>query len=91
MFASAQVTTVMDIGVLEGHRRQGIGRRLLDEVVALARDAGSDELNAHVWSGNKSSEALFTKAGFTPEMQFMNLRLGSTADVDVSKDDWSSP
>src|SRR5206468_1092284 len=45
-------------------RRHGVGRALVDAVVAFARDAGSSELLLEVTHGNEAALALYRSCGF---------------------------
>jgi phosphinothricin acetyltransferase len=52
--------------VAERYRGLGIGRRLLDAIVDVARDRGLHTLVAGIDSSNAASIALHRAAGFTP-------------------------
>jgi diamine N-acetyltransferase len=45
-------------------RRRGVGRRLMDEIVAWARDKGASEVVLTVWAGNVAAERFYTDLGF---------------------------
>lgn len=45
-------------------RRQGLGARLLAEVIATARAAGATRLMLEVRAGNQAAQALYQRAGF---------------------------
>ena len=45
-------------------RGRGVGRALVESVVAFARDAGSDELLLEVTDGNDAAYALYRACGF---------------------------
>lgn len=55
---------LLDIGVAPAVRRQGLGARLLAEVVAAARAAGAARLMLEVRAGNLPAQALYQRAGF---------------------------
>jgi ribosomal protein S18 acetylase RimI-like enzyme len=46
------------------HRRQGIGRRLMDEGVAWARGHGAVEVVLTTWTGNDEAEAFYRRLGY---------------------------
>lgn len=53
------------IGVAADVRRQGIGRLVMDEVVARAEAAGCRELVLEVGAGNKAARHLYLSCGFS--------------------------
>lgn len=60
---------VADLGLLvdAAHRRQGIGRLLLEQAVAWARASGVRKLELHVFPWNEPAIALYATFGFTRE------------------------
>ena len=55
---------LLDIGVAPACRRQGLGQRLLDAVMAAARTQGAQRLLLEVRAGNLAAQALYQRAGF---------------------------
>ena len=53
-----------NLAIGETHRRVGLGSRLLDEVVALARARGVRSLYLEVRSSNERAAALYAGRGF---------------------------
>jgi RimJ/RimL family protein N-acetyltransferase len=60
---------VADVGLLvaASHRRRGIGRALLEQAVAWARDAGVRKLELHVFPWNEPAIRLYEAFGFERE------------------------
>jgi RimJ/RimL family protein N-acetyltransferase len=60
---------VADLGLLvaASHRRQGIGRALLDQAVAWARDTGVEKIELHVFPYNEPAIRLYEQFGFERE------------------------
>jgi putative acetyltransferase len=60
---------VADLGLLvaKGHRRQGIGRALLERAVDWARGAGISKLELHVFPHNEPAIRLYEEFGFRRE------------------------
>lgn len=58
-------------------RRQGVGRALLDAVVAWAQRAGAHTLELNVTSGNGEAIRLYERVGFSPFGELKPLRPGS--------------
>jgi RimJ/RimL family protein N-acetyltransferase len=60
---------VADLGLMVAptHRRLGIGRGLLEEAVAWAREAGVRKIELHVFPWNEPAIALYERFGFERE------------------------
>jgi putative acetyltransferase len=60
---------VADLGLMVAatHRRRGIGRMLLEQAVAWARDAGIRKLELHVFPWNEPAIRLYETFGFERE------------------------
>jgi RimJ/RimL family protein N-acetyltransferase len=60
---------VADLGLMvdAAHRRQGIGRELLDRAVDWAREAGVEKLELHVFPHNEPAIRLYEQFGFERE------------------------
>ena len=60
---------VADLGLMiaASHRRRGIGRALLEQALAWARDAGVRKLELHVFPWNEPAIALYEGFGFERE------------------------
>ena len=60
---------VADLGLMVAvsHRRLGIGRALLDQAAAWARDAGVSKLELHVFPWNEPAIKLYEQFGFERE------------------------
>jgi RimJ/RimL family protein N-acetyltransferase len=60
---------VADLGLMvaASHRRRGIGRALLDQAVAWAREHGVSKLELHVFPHNDAAIALYESFGFVRE------------------------
>ena len=60
---------VADLGLMvaASHRRRGIGKALLEQAVAWARDAGVRKLELHVFPWNEPAIRLYERFGFERE------------------------
>lgn len=60
---------VADLGLMvaASHRRQGVGRMLLEQAVAWAREAGVTKLELHVFPWNEPAIRLYESFGFERE------------------------
>lgn len=58
---------IYHLGVLPGHRRRGIGRRLVGEIEKRMAARGVPKVNAVVFDDNTASLALFKGMGFLPD------------------------
>ena len=57
----------LGMGVRFEWRRQGIGRRLLDACLSLARNAGIEKVELEVFSDNAAALRLYDSFGFRQE------------------------
>ncbi len=57
----------LGMGVRSQWRRQGIGRRLLDACLTLARNAGIEKVELEVFSDNVAAVRLYESFGFSQE------------------------
>jgi GNAT superfamily N-acetyltransferase len=55
---------VNGVAVQAGHRRQGIGKRLLEWSVEQAKARGFARITANLWEDNLAARSLFEKQGF---------------------------
>jgi RimJ/RimL family protein N-acetyltransferase len=60
---------VADLGLMvaKSHRRQGIGRALLEAADGWARDAGVRKIELHVFPWNEAAIALYEQLGYVRE------------------------
>jgi ribosomal protein S18 acetylase RimI-like enzyme len=63
-FSAQPRLNVHDLCVLAGHRGQGLGRRLLQAVLDVARDAGCSAVTLEVRSDNEVAQRLYRSLGF---------------------------
>ena len=64
-----------DLCVDETARGQGIGQRLYDRAVCLARDSGCARVTLHAWNFNEKAFGFYEKLGMTPLYTTMEQRL----------------
>ncbi len=72
------------------YRRRGLGRRLTDEVFAIARDIGLRKITAQMTPDQKGARATFERLGFRPEAllaDFVVDREGRTRDLLIMSHD----
>ena len=63
------------IAVDPAHRRQGLGRRVLELIEEEARAAGLHGIDLNVWGANDVARALYRTAGFYERAVFMSKEL----------------
>ena len=57
----------LGMAIVDGHRGQGIGRRLLDTGLEWIRSEGAHKVVLEVWPHNDRARALYRSAGFVDE------------------------
>ena len=65
---------VSDLVVLSPYRGSGIGRKLLEQAEAFAREAGAPELRIGVLSANTAALRLYLSAEFVPHLEILTKR-----------------
>lgn len=70
-----KMISIDDIGVEETCKRQGIGTRMMEELAALAREAGCAALNLYVDAPNEAAIAFYQKCGLTIRNHGMTMAL----------------
>lgn len=63
---------VQAVFVAADHRNTGVGGRLVDQLVSLARLAGAEHVTVHV---NSKAENVYRRAGFTHDPLMLNQTL----------------
>jgi GNAT superfamily N-acetyltransferase len=58
------------------HRRQGLGRRLMEEAAGWARRKGAVELVLTTWAGNVAADAFYERLGYQPLTRVLTRPLG---------------
>lgn len=68
-----------EIGVRSDCRKTGVGRLLVEALVATAREEGIDRVEIDVWAFNAEARGFFERLGFAPQLLRMsrNVRSGS--------------
>lgn len=78
------------VNVAPQFRRQGLGRRLVDEVFAIARDIGLRKITAQMTTDQKGARITFERLGFRAEAllaDFVVDRDGKTRDLLIMSHD----
>lgn len=70
---------IADVQVQPAARRQGLGRRLVEAAIAVARREGMALLTLDVAEGNRAARRLYAAAGLTPEARRLGMRLDGHA------------
>jgi L-amino acid N-acyltransferase YncA len=76
-------TVEIGVYVKEGHRGEGIGRRLLQEIIGRAPDLGIKTMTAGAFAGNEASLKLFERFGFERWAHFPRVAELDGADRDL--------
>ena len=76
LFHAANCCLIDELVVAEGHRGQGIGGALLDEVIRRAKAAGCVEVSVSTMPDNQAAQALYRSHGLVEEAVFLEMHLG---------------
>jgi GNAT superfamily N-acetyltransferase len=63
------------VGVLEAHRRAGVGRALMDAAHAWARARGVGEVELSVHAANRDALAFYERLGYAPAVHRLSRRV----------------
>ena len=74
---SGTYALVTDLVVLDPHRREGVGRQLLEGAEAYARRAGGVELRIGVLAQNAGARSLYLAMGFVSHLEIFAKRLAT--------------
>lgn len=66
---------VSELVVERSHRRQGIGRALMEAAVEWSRQQGAAQVVLTVWEGNETAEAFYGRLGYKPLSRTLGLEL----------------
>jgi len=75
MFVPVRVCQVGTLGVAASARGQGIGRALMAQLEAWAREQGADETHLVVWRFNERAARLYEELGYEERCAVMARRL----------------
>lgn len=78
LYHAAPSCMIEELVVGQGHRRGGIGSRLLDAVVDLARENGCVEVSISAMSSNTGALDLYRRRGFSDEAILLERHLPRT-------------
>ena len=65
-FKAQPLLNIHDFAIHEAARGQGVGRKLMEEVLALARELGCCKVTLEVRVDNHAARKLYEKCGFEP-------------------------
>ncbi|MEP2990803.1 MAG: GNAT family N-acetyltransferase [Parasphingorhabdus sp.] len=63
-FAAKPLLNIHDVAVSKNHRGAGIGRKLFDEIHAIADEIGACKVTLEVLEGNEPAKALYASLGY---------------------------
>jgi GNAT superfamily N-acetyltransferase len=66
---------INELVVTEEERNRGIGRRLLQRVITVAREQGADEIEVGTEAGNTAARGFYNRAGFDREYVLLGMEL----------------
>ena len=75
MFVPRRYIIVSNLAVLETHRRQGIGRALMEAVEETACDMGISDIRLNVWEANAEALRFYEALGYETLSRYMIKRM----------------
>jgi len=75
---------ISDIYVRPTHRRQGIGRKLMQAIVEYVRSVGSSHVRLTVWCRNSGAMKLYEQLGFREHMYTLQIDLRRASQIELS-------
>jgi len=75
MFYDMKKIEIDDFCIDERHRRKGIGKKLFEEVVALAKEIDAQFIELSVWGFNQNAIAFYEQLGMTTRIKRMELKI----------------
>lgn len=60
-----EVCELVSMWIAPSHRKRGVGQRIVERVIAHAREIGCDEMRLLVAEDNPAAERLYARCGFT--------------------------
>lgn len=70
-----QIYKIVDLGVDEKYRRQGVATKLIETIRKDAIDKGFCRVELEMWEFNNDAIAFFEKTGFLTFRRFMEMKL----------------
>ena len=65
-FAGLPLINIHDLAVTAAHRRKGVGRALLEDILRRARESGCTKVTLEVRDDNEAARRLYKRMGFGP-------------------------
>lgn len=82
-------TDMMNVAVHPDHRRRGVGRALIEELIRLLKEQGSEQLTLEVRASNESARALYAGLGFTEVGRRKNYYHNPKEDALILRKEWT--
>ncbi|MBN2460886.1 MAG: GNAT family N-acetyltransferase, partial [Candidatus Cloacimonetes bacterium] len=57
------------------YRQQGIGKKMIQEIIRLIKDKGFSIMRLDVWAFNREARQFFRSVGFKPLVERMEMKL----------------
>ena len=82
-------TDMMNVAVHPHFRRQGVGKALVEELIRLLKDQGSEQLTLEVRLSNESAKSLYFGLGFTDVGRRKNYYHNPKEDALILRKEWT--
>ena len=81
IFVRRRYAVIESVVVAEEHRREGIGRGLVEKAHQWAAAEGADSIELNVWEFNQGGVQFYERLGYQTASRRMNKRLTSRSDL----------
>ena len=82
-------TDMMNVAVHPHFRRQGVGKALVEELIRLLKDQGSEQLTLEVRLSNESAKSLYFGLGFAEVGRRKNYYHNPKEDALILRKEWT--
>ena len=80
LFHPAPSALIDELVVEQGHRRRGVGQRLMAEAIERCRAAGCCEIEVSTEQSNEAAQKFYRQHGFSHEAVLFELEFGKSGD-----------
>jgi len=77
--SQGKIIVLNDLFVAKEYRKYGLGKKLIDQVIALARETGAVRIDLGTAKDNFTAQSLYEKIGFVKDTEYFSYSLSVTS------------